>query len=58
VARHPRDPISLVLGLLLIAVAGIYLLDAHLDLRWVGPAALIAVGLVGLLASTRRRSVR
>ena len=57
--RHARDAVSLVLGLILLSVAGLYLLhdltDVHLDLRWVGPALLIGIGLAGLGASIRRR---
>ena len=56
--RHPLDVFSLVLGLALLAVAGAFLLtdlsDAELDLRWLGPAVLIAAGVAGLAASTRR----
>ena len=58
-ARHSRDVVSLVLGLLLLLAGGLFLLDdlaAHsVDLRWVGPAALGAVGALGLVASLRRR---
>jgi hypothetical protein len=40
------------------AVAGVYLLSdvSDSDVRWVGPAALIAIGAVGLTASVRRRN--
>lgn len=58
--RHDPDVVSLVLGLLLVAVAGVFLLidlsDRSYDLRWVGPAGLIAIGALGLLASVRRRN--
>lgn len=58
-ARHPRDLVSLVFGLLLLAAAGLFLVSdlAHvaLDLRWTGPGALIAAGVGGLVASSRRR---
>jgi hypothetical protein len=57
-ARHARDAVSLVTGLLLMAVAGWFLLtdltDADVDLRWTAPAVLIGVGLLGLAASVRR----
>ena len=56
--RHPLDVLSLVLGLALLAVAGTVLLhdltSTELDLRWLGPALLIAAGVAGLAASTRR----
>jgi hypothetical protein len=51
--------VSLVLGLLLVAAGGVFLLvdlsEVTVDLRWVGPVALISIGLLGLLASVRRR---
>ena len=57
--RHDRDVVSLVLGLLLVAVGGVFLLvdlsERSYDLRWVGPAGLIVIGVLGLLASVRRR---
>lgn len=58
--RHPRDVTSLVLGLLLLTIAGTYLLNdvSGSDVRWVGPAALIAIGVLGLVASVRRRQAR
>lgn len=56
--RHARDAVSLVMGLLLMAGAGLFLItdvtDADVDLRWTAPAVLIAVGLLGLAASVRR----
>ena len=56
--RHARDILSLVLGLLLVAVAMLFLLTDvtgwSLDLRWTGPVALIAIGAAGLAASLRR----
>jgi hypothetical protein len=58
--RHPRDVVSLVLGLLVLAVAGLFLLadlgGRSVDLRWAGPVSLITVGALGLAASVRRRS--
>lgn len=57
--RHQRDAVSLVLGLLLIAVAALFLVhdlgSTDLDLRWVSPVVLIGVGVAGLAASVRRR---
>jgi hypothetical protein len=59
--RHDRDGVSLMGGLLLVLVAGLFLLDdlssLNVDGRWVGPAVLIAVGLAGL-ASTVRSGTR
>jgi hypothetical protein len=60
--RHQPDAFSLVMGLLFLALGGFYL--AHdlsgpdVDLRWTGPAALIAIGVAGLAASARRRPSR
>ena len=58
-SRHPADAFSLVMGLLFMALAGLYLVHdlsgPDVDLRWVGPAALIAIGRAGLVASVRRR---
>ncbi len=58
-ARHPRDVVSLVFGLLLLLAGGLFLLDdlggGSVDLRWVGPVALGAVGALGLAASVRHR---
>lgn len=56
--RHRRDAVSLVLGLLLLSVAGLFLVGdlggEWPDLRWLAPGVLIAVGVAGLAASTRR----
>lgn len=56
--RHPRDAVSLVLGLVLATVAGLFLVvdvtDQSIDLRWAGPVALMAIGALGLAASLRR----
>jgi hypothetical protein len=61
-ARHRVDVVSLVFGLLLLAVAGLFLAadvgGANVDLRWAAPVALIAIGIVGLTASARRRTPR
>jgi hypothetical protein len=60
--RHQTDAFSLVMGLLFLALGGFYLLHdltgPEVDLRWVGPAALIAIGVAGLAASVRRRPRR
>jgi hypothetical protein len=60
--RHPRDAVSLILGLLLMAIAGVFLLtdatDVNLDARWVWPAVFIGIGMIGLAASVRRRQPR
>jgi hypothetical protein len=60
--RHQTDAFSLVTGLLFLALGGFYLMHdltgPEVDLRWVGPAALIAIGFAGLAASVRRRPPR
>ena len=56
--RHARDGLSLVMGLLLVAVAALFLvndLSGGVDLQWAAPVALILVGLAGLASSFRRR---
>jgi hypothetical protein len=56
--RHPRDAVSLVLGLLLATAAVLFLVvdvtDRSVDVRWVGPVALMTIGALGLAASLRR----
>ena len=58
--RHERDALSLMAGLLLVLVAGVFLVHdlttLDVDGRWVAPVVLIAVGAAGLLASLRYRS--
>lgn len=58
-SRHDRDAVSLMGGLLLALVALGVLVDeltsARVDVAWVLPGLLVAIGLVGLLASGRRR---
>jgi hypothetical protein len=58
-SRHPRDAVSLVMGLVLCAIATLFLVedigDGNVDLRWVAPAVLIGIGVIGLSASARRR---
>ena len=57
VSRHERDEVSLMAGLLLVLVAGGFLLadltSVSIQARWVCPAVLLVVGAVGLLASLR-----
>ena len=57
--RHDRDAVSLMGGLLIVLVAGLFLLTELTDLsvegRWAGPALLLAVGTAGLLATLRSR---
>lgn len=58
-SRHERDAVSLMGGLLLVLVAVGVLVDdltsVDVDVAWVLPGLLVAIGLVGLLATTRRR---
>jgi hypothetical protein len=57
VERHERDAVSLMAGLLLVLLAGVFLVDdltgLDVDGRWVAPLVLIAVGAVGLLSTLR-----
>ena len=57
-ARHERDVLSLMGGLLLVLVAAVFLVDdttgLSVDGRWVAPGLLVAVGVAGLVASLRR----
>lgn len=56
--RHAPDVLSLLLGLLLVAAGGLFLLvdttGADVDATWAAPAVLIGIGATGLLASLRR----
>jgi len=54
--RHAFDPISLVLGVLLVGVAVAVLAVGDFHVRWVLPGMLIALGAVGLAGSLVRRS--
>ena len=58
-SRHERDAVSLMAGLLVVLVAGLFLLtdltDLSVDGRWALPAVLIGVGAAGLLGSARSR---
>ena len=55
--RHDRDALSLMSGLLLVLLAGAFLVDdltgLDVDGRWAAPLVLIAVGAVGLLSTLR-----
>ena len=55
--RHDRDTVSLMFGLLLVLLAGAFLVDdltgLDVDGRWAAPVVLIAVGAVGLLSTVR-----
>ncbi len=56
--RHDRDVVSLMGGLLLALIGGLFLLDdltaVRIDDRWVAPLVLLVVGGLGLLAGVRR----
>lgn len=58
--RHERDAVSLMGGLLVVLLAGLFLLgdltDLSLDGRWVVPVVLLAVGATGLVSSLRSRT--
>jgi len=57
VSRHDRDVLSLMGGLLLVLLAGLFLLtdltDLGIEARWAGPLVLLAVGGAGLAATVR-----
>ena len=56
-SRHDRDSLSLMAGLLLLLVGGLYLLDdlttVGIDGDWVLPVGLVVIGALGLLSSLR-----
>lgn len=58
--RHDLDAVSLMGGLLIGLVAGLFLLTdltgLSLEGRWAGPVLLLAVGAAGLLATLRPRA--
>lgn len=58
--RHERDALSLMSGLLLLLLGGVFLLEdltaVDVDGRWVAPLVLVAVGAAGLVATLRPRS--
>ena len=57
--RRPFDPLSLVSGLLFIGLGIAFVLDrtghVDLDLHWIGPITLIALGLGWMLTGLRRQ---
>lgn len=54
---HERDVVSLMSGLVLVLVAGLFLLHdltaLEVEARWLAPAVLLTVGVAGVLASLR-----
>jgi len=59
-SRHEVDVVSMVSGLLLVLLAGLFLLDEltslSLDAQWVVPVVLLNVGVAGLVTSLRSRT--
>ncbi len=57
--KHELDLVSLVAGVLFIAIAAAYLVAGNADLtvsaRWLLPLALIGIGLAGLASPLRHR---
>lgn len=57
--RHERDAVHLMAGVLLVLVAGLFLVDdltgVDVDGRWTAPVVLIAVGVAGVLSTLRSR---
>jgi hypothetical protein len=57
VRRHDTDYVSFVAGVLFLVVAAVYIAaaayDADLDMRWMLPAVLILLGVVGLMGALR-----
>lgn len=55
--RHEADPVSLVAGLLFLAVAVVHIAarssDTDLSLRWMVPIVLVLLGVLGLLSAVR-----
>ena len=60
-SRHDRDVLSLMSGLLLVLLAGLFLItdltDLGVEARWAGPLVLLAVGGAGLAATLRSSDV-
>jgi uncharacterized membrane protein HdeD (DUF308 family) len=58
VRRHEVDPLSLIVGIVFLLVAGTHLLvaatDGDVELGWLIPAALVGFGLAGLAGALRR----
>jgi branched-subunit amino acid permease len=57
VRTHPFDPVAFVFGVIFVAVAAVGLTDlatiSLTDLRWLGPAALVLVGIVLVISAAR-----
>jgi hypothetical protein len=57
VRRHEIDAVSLVAGLLFLVVAGVHIVarstETDLNLRWMVPAVLVLLGVLGLLSAVR-----
>jgi hypothetical protein len=57
VRRHETDAVSLVSGLLFLVVAAVHIsarsTDSDLNLRWMVPAVLVLLGVLGLLGAVR-----
>jgi hypothetical protein len=57
VRRHEIDAVSLVAGLLFLVVAGVHIVarstGTDLNLRWMVPAVLVLLGVLGLLSAVR-----
>jgi hypothetical protein len=57
VRRHEADAVSLVAGLLFLVVAVVHIAarstDTDLNLRWMVPAVLVLLGVLGLLSAVR-----
>ena len=55
--RHEADPVSLVAGLLFLVVSVVHIAarasDTDLNLRWMVPAVLVLLGVLGLLGAIR-----
>jgi cytochrome c-type biogenesis protein CcmH/NrfF len=55
---HPFDAVSFVFGAIFTAVAVVVLSNVAtitlLDLRWIGPAALVLIGVVLVVSAARR----
>lgn len=55
--RHEIDAVSLVAGLLFLVVAGVHIVarstETDLNLRWMVPAVLVLLGVLGLLSAVR-----
>jgi hypothetical protein len=57
VRRHEIDAVSLVAGLLFVVVAWVHIVarstETDLNLRWMVPAVLVLLGVLGLLSAVR-----